>query len=120
MGIAEPSLSRAVADAVAGQSVAQRDAAGPRLHADVGLRRREHHHRTLRRHGWWGGYDEDYQTPYIQDMYAFLAGLDIGPRYPDTVQNLQLINVIQPAFESTTRLRLVRRLSAPDYKQDVP
>ena len=55
-----------------------------------------------------------------QDMYAFLAGLDIGPRYPDTVQNLQLINVIQPAFESTTRLRLVRRLSAPDYKQDVP
>jgi len=53
-------------------------------------------------------------------MYAFLAGLDIGPRYPDTVQNLQLINVIQPAFESTTRLRLVRRLSAPDYKQDVP
>ena len=88
---------------------------------------------------WWGGYDEDYEVNYgqvkslmnflkklnqfnvlmLQDAYAEYNNLQPGPRYPDTLQNLNLISVIQSPFNGTTRIRFSRQFNTPDFKQDV-
>ena len=55
----------------------------------------------------------------LQDAYAEYNNLQPGPRYPDTLQNLNLISVIQSPFNGTTRIRFSRQFNTPDFKQDV-
>merc|ERR1712007_89801 len=68
---------------------------------------------------WWGGFDEDYGIVYGQDGYASFNNLVVGPRYPDTFNNLNVVQVAQSPFGGTTRLRFSRPIISPDYKQDV-
>ncbi len=68
---------------------------------------------------WWGGFDEDYATNYGQDGFAQFSNLQSGPRYPDTLQNLNLVSIQQAPFGETTRLRFTRSFTTIDYKQDV-
>ena len=89
---------------------------------------------------WWGGYDEDYGVNYgqvtnvqlfkfmqinlkfvvsFQDGFAEYSNLTPGPRYPDTLQNLNLISINQSPFNTTTRVRFSRAFTTPDFKQDV-
>ncbi len=94
---------------------------------------------------WWGGFDEDYGIVYgqvpsrkqhrrqraaavtrraclcrlTQDGYASFNNLVVGPRYPDTFNNLNVVQVAQSPFGGTTRLRFSRPIISPDYKQDV-
>merc|ERR1711911_148893 len=67
----------------------------------------------------WGGFDEDYGVPYLDDGYAELQGLSPGPRFPDTFQSVTSIISFQPPFEGTTRLRFRRLLDTRD-KVDFP
>merc|ERR1711945_76923 len=57
---------------------------------------------------WWGGFDEDYGIVYGQDGYASFNNLVVGPRYPDTFNNLNVVQVAQSPFGGTTRLRFSR------------
>ena len=54
-----------------------------------------------------------------QDAYAEFANLTVGPRYPDTFWNLNVLNVAQSPFGGTTRVRVSRPFVSPDFKQDV-
>merc|ERR1711946_21411 len=56
---------------------------------------------------------------YGQDGYASFNNLVVGPRYPDTFNNLNVVQVAQSPFGGTTRLRFSRPIISPDYKQDV-
>jgi len=62
---------------------------------------------------WWGGYDDEYDTGYLEDGNAAFVNLNVGPRYPDTVQDLFLIGTNQ-GMANTTRFRLRRRYETGD------
>jgi hypothetical protein len=55
----------------------------------------------------------------FQDGFAEYTNLQPGPRYPDTLQNLNLISITQSPFNTTTRVRFSRAFTTPDFKQDV-
>merc|ERR1712243_178188 len=61
---------------------------------------------------WWGGYDEEYGIAYFQDANP-------SARYPDTINNLPLLEVAQSPFGGTTKIRFRRAFFTGDYKQDV-
>merc|ERR1711911_141778 len=107
-------------------------AAGPDVHRQLGPERpgELHHRRGVRHHArlglvdhpqsagqlpdvWWGGYDDEYDTGYLEDGNAAFVNLNVGPRYPDTVQDLFLIGTNQ-GMADTTRFRLRRRYETGD------
>ena len=48
-----------------------------------------------------------------QDANAQLVNLEVGPTYPDTIQDLQLIGAVQPPTQ-ITRLRFRRAYDTRD------
>jgi len=53
-----------------------------------------------------------------KDANAELVNLQVGPNYPDTVQDLQLIGAVQPPSQRT-RIRFQRSYETRD-RADVP
>ncbi len=54
-----------------------------------------------------------------QDGYAYFQDANPSARYPDTINNLELLEVAQSPFSGTTKIRFRRAFFTGDYKQDV-